>query len=255
MIQKVLEVIQNQKAEATIVAPWWPGQQWCKTLMEMSVCPLIKLPKSEGAYIPQIKAIPEQLKNSRGEDLCLEGQWRSKLNNSGWSNLAIMYHSLSLAETTKKQFSNIIQEYMIFCGLDVSHDYPPMNTAFMANCIANIRSKSDRPKSKVNVTMAALSCFYQACDKKMVLSDPDISRLVLGITKGGTKKSCLLTPSMPIKQFKDLILSWPENSQLQVAQLRLKCITSLALVLMLRPSDIAPKGIYLDADEGVIKQV
>ncbi len=60
---------------------------------------------------------------------------------------------------------------------------------------------------------------------------------------------------MPIKQFKDLFLSWPENSQLEVAQLRLKCITSLALVLRLRPSDIAPKGIYLDADEGVIKQV
>ncbi len=47
---------------------------------------------------------------------------------------------------------------MIFCGLYISHDHPPMNTAFMANIIANIGSKSDRPKSKVNVTIAALSC-------------------------------------------------------------------------------------------------
>ncbi len=113
----------------------------------------------------------------------------------------------------------------------------------MATFIADIGSKSDRPKSKVNVIMAALSCFYQAYDRKMVLSDPDISRLVLGITKGGTKKPRIPTPAMPIKQFEDLFLSWPENSQLEVAQLRLKCITSLALVLMLRPSDITKRNL------------
>ncbi len=78
-----------------------------------------------------------------------------------------MFYSLSLADTNKKQFSSIIQELVIFCGLDVSQDYPPMNTAFMANFIANIVSKSDSPKSKVNVAMVALSCFYQACDRKM----------------------------------------------------------------------------------------
>ncbi len=93
------------------------------------------------------------VKEPRVEDLCLEGQWQSRLNNSGWSNLAIMYHSLSLAETNKKQYSSIIQEYMIFCGLDVSQDCPPMNTAFMANFIANIGSKPDRPKSKVNIIL------------------------------------------------------------------------------------------------------
>ncbi len=34
-----------------------------KNIDGMSVCPPIKLSKSEGAYIPQSKAIPEPLKN------------------------------------------------------------------------------------------------------------------------------------------------------------------------------------------------
>ena len=36
-----------------------------------------------------------------------------------------------------------------------------------------------------------------------------------------------------------MFLSWPENDQLDLQRLRLKVITLLSLVLMLRPSDLA----------------
>ena len=52
---------------------------------------------------------------------------------------------------------------------------------------------------------------------------------------------------MPVEPFHDLFLQWGENCGLSVKQLRLKCITLLSLAFMLRPSDIAPKGVLFDA--------
>ena len=51
------------------------------------------------------------------------------------------------------------------------------------------------------------------------------------------------TDVMPVEPFCDLFVSWPDNSSLDIKQLRLKVITLLALSLFLRPSDIAPKSV------------
>ncbi len=40
------------------------------------------------------------------ENLCLESQWETRLNYDGWSELAITFHSLCLAESTKKQYDS-----------------------------------------------------------------------------------------------------------------------------------------------------
>jgi integrase len=47
---------------------------------------------------------------------------------------------------------------------------------------------------------------------------------------------------MPKEAFADLFESWEDNEQLSTSDLRLKAVTLLALSVMLRPSDIAPKG-------------
>ncbi len=88
-----------------------------------------------------------------------------------------------------------------------------------------------------------------------VLAHPDITRLVTGITEGGTQQPRIHTPAMPIKPFKDLLMSWPDNQNLQLAKLRLKCVTCSALVMMLRLSDMATKAVYLYSDDGVLKNV
>ncbi len=54
---------------------------------------------------------------------------------------------------------------------------------------------------------------------------------------------------MPVKPFKDLFMSWAENQDLYWPKLRLKCVTCLALILTLRPSDMGTKAVYLDSDE------
>ncbi len=48
------------------------------------------------------------------ENLCLESQCETRLNCDGWAKLAITFHILSLAESTKKQYDSTIKEFMSF---------------------------------------------------------------------------------------------------------------------------------------------
>ena len=52
---------------------------------------------------------------------------------------------------------------------------------------------------------------------------------------------------MAIGSFKDLFLRWPGNECLGLEMLRLKTITLLALLRVLRSSDIAPKSELFDS--------
>jgi ribonuclease HI len=61
MIQRVLDVVQSQKAWATIIAPVWPAQPWFQTLRKLSVCPPLTLPK-QNAFLHH-RGKPEPAKN------------------------------------------------------------------------------------------------------------------------------------------------------------------------------------------------
>jgi hypothetical protein len=49
--------------------------------------------------------------------------------------------------------------------------------------------------------------------------------------------------AMPIQPFVSMFESWESNEFLPLKRLRLKAITLLALSVMGRPSDLAPKGV------------
>ena len=53
-MDKVLQIIQDQKAHATIVAPFWPAQIWYPTLRRLSISPPIRIYKQA---IVQITAV------------------------------------------------------------------------------------------------------------------------------------------------------------------------------------------------------
>lgn len=56
---------------------------------------------------------------------------------------------------------------------------------------------------------------------------------------------------MDVSAFTRMFRSWPDNDDLSLKQLRMKTITLLAIVLMLRPSDVAPKATSFDLETGV----
>ncbi len=66
MVSRVLDVIQNQGAIATIIAPKWPAQHWFSRLQRMCISPPIKLPNNQHTVI-RVGALPEPLKNRNWE--------------------------------------------------------------------------------------------------------------------------------------------------------------------------------------------
>lgn len=63
LIPQVLKLVQQQKVEATIIAPWWKAQPWLQTLRRMSIAPPFKLPNNRRSFIPMSTVCPEPLKN------------------------------------------------------------------------------------------------------------------------------------------------------------------------------------------------
>lgn len=65
LMDKVLRVIQAQKATATIIAPVWKAKNWYYKLKEMSIAPAIRLPSAQQFCIPLSIATPEAVKNRK----------------------------------------------------------------------------------------------------------------------------------------------------------------------------------------------
>lgn len=65
LLNKILNVIIQQKAEATVIAPQWRAMQWHRILKELSTNPPIRLPKVKYFCIPMGMQIPEPFKNKK----------------------------------------------------------------------------------------------------------------------------------------------------------------------------------------------
>ena len=59
---------------------------------------------------------------------------------------------------------------------------------------------------------------------------------------------------MPITPLRQLLYSLGDNHSMGISNLRLKTVVSLALVFMLRPSDIAPRTVKLNKDLGTVEK-
>ena len=81
---------------------------------------------------------------------------------------------------------------------------------------------------------------------------PVLCHLKSALIKSGTTAPMARSKAMPIEPFVALFQSWPSNADLQIAQLRSKAITLLAIVCMLRPSDIAPRTVVMDGESGLM---
>ena len=61
LIPQVLDIIQTQEAEVTLIAPYWPGQPWFRRLKQISLEPPLRIPMK--AVLPLCSIKPEALKN------------------------------------------------------------------------------------------------------------------------------------------------------------------------------------------------
>ena len=73
LISRVLDVIEAQRAQATLIAPLWPGQPWMGRLRRLSVCPPVRLPPVTQSCLPLLPHQQIEPHRNRRWTLCA---WR-----------------------------------------------------------------------------------------------------------------------------------------------------------------------------------
>ena len=134
-----------------------------------------------------------------------------------------------------------------FC-VDNDYAFPPDNSAIIAEFICSLADGVKRPKSYLGSATAAITMMYKGLGRTNPMNSPEICNLQTALIKAGTTQARNNSKAMPIAPFRELFCSWPENNELDVKRLRVKAIALLALTLMLRPSDIAPKAELYDPE-------
>ena len=116
--------------------------------------------------------------------------------------------------------------------------------AIVADFMCSLAKLSTHPKAILNTTSAALSQLYRELGVPSPVNE-DIYKLLTGITKAQTTQPMMQSEVMARKPFITMFKEWGENERLSTADLQLKAVTLLALFIMLRPSDIAPRSIHI----------
>jgi hypothetical protein len=195
-------------------------------------------------YGTQSGTIQEQrLERSR-----VAGFWRQSMTCEGWSERAIEQSMCALADSTKQSYDNVLLKCELFCkGRGV--EFPPNRTNILADFLCELSDSSNRPSSLLHTASAALSHVYSSLYMEDITKDVKISRLMSALVKSGTVMPMKKSSVLPVEKFSSLFLTWGDNTELSIKCLRLKTLTLLAIALMLRPSDVAPKAKQFDVDD------
>ena len=184
------------------------------------------------------------------EPVRLADLWRTRLSSRGWSQTASELLTLCLADSTQLTYNRYIQDCQEFCATRDAL-FPPDDSAILADFLLDRCKSSERPHSTLRCISAALGAVYEGCGMNNLMSEPHISRLCQAIVKCGTEAPMQRSRVMDVSAFTRMFRSWQCNDALSLKQLRIKTITLLAIVLMLRPSDIAPKATSFDISAGI----
>ena len=172
---------------------------------------------------------------------------------SGWDEPSATLVPYSLATSTLSMYDKYINQLYSFCQ-DSNSCFPPNNQNVIAHFLCELAARSNRPKSMLNIALAALNSLCRASGSYNPCSD-NIRSLCSALVKTHTTLARPRSNILPIQPFNNIFLSWHTNEHLTLKCLRLKTITLLAFSFMLRPSDIAPKGVIYDDDSNAFNQL
>lgn len=63
LLPRILDIVMQQQAIATIIAPWWPAQTWFHRLQELAIAPPLALGHPYDIVVPLTATLPEPMKN------------------------------------------------------------------------------------------------------------------------------------------------------------------------------------------------
>jgi hypothetical protein len=172
------------------------------------------------------------------------------MQQKGWSSCAAHQATYALAASTTASYDVYVRKLQQFCVRN-NFVFPPTVSGVLAEFFCELCDSSNKPRGVLNMASAAIKNFYKVHDLNCdLIFDADIDKLIKGLVKSGTTVPMARSSAMPASCFSSLFLGWPDNSQLSIKQLRLKCLALMSLTLMLRPSDVAPRGKHFHPDSG-----
>ena len=80
LIPRILHKVQQDQAEATLIAPWWPGQPWFKTLLAMTTATPWRVPKHLRSFTRRDQIV-EPLKNPHWQIYAFKISGKRDCNN------------------------------------------------------------------------------------------------------------------------------------------------------------------------------
>ena len=165
----------------------------------------------------------------------------------GWSQRAAMQMPLQLAESTRALYNRILTKLQVFCG-QCNCQFPPSKEAVLVDFLCTVADGSEKPSSQLRCTLAAVGNVYRAMSLPNLADSGAVKGFVCPLTKSQTTQPRERSRVMPPSAFTNLHNAWPDNEHLSTKQLRMKAISLLALSLLLRLSDIAPKAVKFDPE-------
>lgn len=188
------------------------------------------------------------------EVICLEDMWCKKLTSKGWNQRPCVQMPSFLARSTLELYDRCLSKLHQFC-VEAGVVFPPTESSVLADFLCYIADSSSRPRGQLVSVSAAIGHCYGALNRDNLMNDRDIRQLVTALVKSGTTAPRIRSKIMPVEPFHRLFLSWPDNICLDVKRLRLKAITLWAFVMMMQPSDFAPKACYFNNDTLLLEKL
>ena len=151
LIPQVLDIVQCQKAHATIAAIEVPNvvQSSNEDVGFTSV-----------THPEQLRSVPIDGTDTRAmpepevADLCLESLWWDGLKGRGWSETSANRLQFCLARSTIASYNKVILRYEGFCKSQ-NCAFPPESTAILADFLCETAASSSRPNSVLRTALAA----------------------------------------------------------------------------------------------------
>ena len=203
LIPRILNIIREQKAVATLIAPKWVGQPWYQQLTGMLIDQPIRLPISHRTIIA-LGPRKEPFKNSRWNIYAwrISGQQDCDVAVGPDGPQDKTIHSI--AESTLRSYNSYVEKYVLFCKTN-NHDFTEEhNISALADFLCQIANSSTRPESCIKSTLAAVSFYFEGLGKPSPAYNSDIKRLTAALIKSGTVKPMSRQKPMPLSAFYQL---------------------------------------------------
>lgn len=184
----------------------------------------------------------------------MESEWQEKLLAQGYSSRAAIQTTLCLADSTWDLYNRMLKKFLTFCAKN-SINVISIKQHDVAEFLCETADSSERPSSLLRSSCAALSHFFNIRDLPNYVQDSNIKYLCDGLVKSGTVAVRKKSNVIPTEPFNQLYRSLGSNVDLKLKDLREKSIVLLAFTAMLRPSDIAPKGVVFNKQSNSTKKV